>query len=258
MTKQKLKRKKKKTTKKNQKNMDKEELKKIFLGEIQNNVTYLEQLQEFATLDQEKKQELRKKLLAGLLNIMQYKIPNKLIINESNKKILLILLAYFTGDFEMIEKYNIDKNKGLYLCGDYGTGKTLIFSALYDFTSFVGINKFKFYSSIDIITETSKNGVETIEKFQKNFSEGKTNAFHCYIDDIASVNEKINHFGNQYNIMELLILSRYEAYTKYRKLTFFSSNLYPKQLKQTYNERIIERLREMCNIIELTGKTLRK
>lgn len=238
--------------------MDKEIFKKIFLGEIKNETFFLEQLNEYRTLDQEKKQEYRKKLLQGLLNILQYKISNKLIINESNKKILVIFLAYFTGDFEMLEKYNINPNKGIYLCGDYGTGKTLIFSAFNEFTNFLWVNKFKFFSVIDIIAETAKNGVQSIEKFQKNFSDGNTNAFHCYIDDIASVNEKVNHFGNQYNIMELLILARYEALTKYRKLTFFSSNLYPKQLKQIYNERIIDRLREMCNIIEITGKTLRK
>jgi DNA replication protein DnaC len=51
---------------------------------------------------------------------------------------------------------------------------------------------------------------------------------------------------------------RYLVYTKCRKLTHFTSNIYPAEIENLYGTRAASRLAEMCNIIELTGIDFRK
>ena len=75
----------------------------------------------------------------------------------------------------------------------------------------------------------------------------------CLIDDIATKSENITSYGTTYNVTEELISLRYNIYRTYRKLTHFTSNKYPNELSEIYDERIISRLSEMCNIIEIKG-----
>ena len=106
----------------------------------------------------------------------------------------------------------------------------------------------------DIIDNVSINGVEFLEKFNHNYDRPIT----CYIDDIASRNEKIKYYGTEVNVMEQLLSIRYNAFCRYRKLTHISSNLYPNDFKNIYDIRTIDRMKEMFNIIELKGGSWRK
>lgn len=186
----------------------------------------------------------------GILNIAKNLEPG-FIVTEDNKFILKKMLLYFTGDKE----FDGSLKKGLMICGGVGTGKTLLFEIFKLYTGrILRTNSYRYYLSTDIIDNVNVNGVEYLELFNNNYS----NPITCYIDDIASRNEIVKYYGTEVNAMEQLLSIRYNVYSRYRKLTHVSLNKYPNELKDIYDARIIDRMKEMFNIIELKGSSFRE
>ena len=186
----------------------------------------------------------------GILNIAKSIEPG-FVINENNEGIIKQLLLYFTGN----EDFKGSLKKGLMIVGSVGTGKSLLFRIFKAYTGkILRVNSFQYHTSSEIIDNVNINGVEFLEKYNHNFD----NPITCYIDDIASRNEVIKYFGTEVNVMEQLISIRYNIYERYKKLTHISSNKYPNDFKDLYDERVIDRMKQMFNVIELSGNSFRK
>ncbi len=186
----------------------------------------------------------------GIVNIFKHFEPG-FIETEKIKSTIQKLLYYFTGS----GLFDGSLKKGIMLIGPVGTGKSLIFKVFKAYTGkILRTNSFQYHFSHEIIDNVNVNGVEFLEKYNHNFD----NPITCYIDDIASRNEIIKYYGTEVNVMEQLLSIRYNVYSRYRKLTHVTSNKYPSDFKGLYDERIIDRMKEMFNIIELKGKSFRK
>jgi len=195
----------------------------------------------------------------GLINIAKAIEPDFRIENHTEKA-LKLLLMYFTGNenFVMEMKKNGTNNaslsKGIMLIGGIGTGKSLLFKILKKYTGeILRVNSYQYHTSQIIIDNVNVSGVETLEVYNHNYGRPIT----CYIDDIASNNEKVKHFGTEINAIEQVLSIRYNIYSRYNKLTHVSSNKYPIEMVALYDERIVDRMKEMFNIIELDGKSFR-
>lgn len=78
-----------------------------------------------------------------------------------------------------------------------------------------------------------------------------------YLDDIGSEKEYVNHFGNTFNPITEIIMTRYYNRDMYK--TWATTNLLPDRLQERYGERVLSRLREMMNFIVVKGgEDLRK
>jgi DNA replication protein DnaC len=79
----------------------------------------------------------------------------------------------------------------------------------------------------------------------------------CF-DDLGTEDTEKAHYGNRTNVMEKIILNRYDHCRN--KLTHFTTNLTAEQIKETYGLRVTDRLREMVNVLDFpTGtKSFRK
>jgi len=178
----------------------------------------------------------------------------KFVIDEFNKIAFKELLLYFTGN----EEFSGDLNKGILLIGEIGTGKSLIFKIFKYYTmNIIRTNSFQMHSSIDIVDNVNTYGSEYLQQYSHNLDGSKPHPIRCYIDDLATVHEKIMHYGTEMNVIEQLISLRYNIFEKYGTLTHSSSNIYPSEMKDRYDMRIIDRMKEMFNIIELTGNSRR-
>ena len=175
-----------------------------------------------------------------------------------------LMLRYFTGSNVFIEKYNeiydtdsASLSKGLMIVGIPGVGKSVLFKIFKEYTA-NGIkkNSFKFTTSSEIMKAVDTHGVEEIDKYVINPNLNKP--FPLYIDDIAGNNEDVNSFGTKFNVMEQLITDRYVHFQRIGVLTHVSTNLLPTQMSKIYDARIIDRMREMFNVIEIKGKSFRK
>ncbi len=225
----------------------------------------MKSIKEIINTDQIKKHEMKQINIDWnshakmILNIAKT-FESEYVINEHNKDVFKSLLLYFTGnsEFETVKKeYSL--NKGIMLVGNTGTGKSLIFKIFKQYTMHIlRVNSFQEHTSIDIIDNVNISGIEYLNKYSHNRDNNKAYPITCYIDDIASKNEKIKHYGTDLNVIEQLLSLRYNVYEKYGKLTHTSSNFYPTQLKEIYEDRIISRMSEMFNVIELKGSDYRR
>lgn len=198
------------------------------------------------------------------------------IVDDSNRNIVNALCYYFNGILNernirvgqlQFEKYKLndigipmDLKKGLYLFGPVGVGKTRIMEL---FT----INKLQCYQLLScrkVVSEYIKNGTDVILPLSKQsypFVKSIDNFWHenmgvCF-DDLGTESESANNYGNKLNVFEQIILDRYDNHVPFNQ-THITSNLTPELIKQRYGERVISRMRENYNLIELGGVDRRR
>lgn len=151
------------------------------------------------------------------------------------------ILDYFTSESE----------KGLMLFGGVGAGKTFlmnIFSA----------NPKASYGVIscrEVSALYTKEGYESIRQFYA-ISKGYRNGFghHEYgkcFDDLGEEKNK-KYFGNELNVMEDIIESRYNNKGLW-KYTHITTNLTVQQIEEIYGKRVRSRMREMFEIVDFVG-----
>jgi len=186
----------------------------------------------------------------GIINIAKYYQPDYDIAVNGLKSLFNDLFLYFIGS----EDSTLNLSKGILLVGNPGSGKTLIMTIFKNYAIYNGVNTFQFHDVKTLVKDAEINGIKAIEKF------GTTNDYPitCLLDDIGAKNESVNNYGTTFNVVDELISMRYLVYTKCRKLTHFTSNIYPAEIETLYGARAASRLAEMCNIIELTGIDFRK
>lgn len=161
-------------------------------------------------------------------------------------------LLYFLGDDRSI----YDINKGLFFYGDTGCGKSLILNNVFKtYTTLLGVNSFRVWSTIDIIKRIQKNGLLAINEF---VSSDNYKPIVMYIDDFGAGNSKINNYGTTIDVFIELITQRYPNFSRYNTLTHFSSNVKPSEFESKFDARVSSRMAEMCNLIYMPKIDYRK
>jgi hypothetical protein len=184
-------------------------------------------------------------------------------LDNNNIQVITLLILYFAGAEQFLKKYTdvtgdfADHNKGICLYGPLGSGKSLIFTVFKFYTKYgLRMNSFTYLNETDLYYKIQSGGLQAAEEFYFNYGNPKT----VYIDDFASNIDmsKVNHYGNEINVLETFIKNRYIIYQKYNRLTHISTNKTPKEMKELFDERIIDRMKEMFNNVPLKGSSRRK
>lgn len=166
------------------------------------------------------------------------------------------LCLYFTKD----PRFNGDLNKGIMLVGNVGVGKTLLMRAF-------ARNKRQCFDIIKCRTvadEFSEDGPEMMPKYY-DAPKSLIGTFEYFLqkqigycfDDIGTEDAPAHYYKNSMNVMEKVILNRYDNRLPY-DLTHFTTNLPMEDIEASYGTRVRSRLREMVNLIELPGDDRRK
>jgi DNA replication protein DnaC len=129
----------------------------------------------------------------------------------------------------------IVENKGIFIYGDTGTGKTHSLHALSRDRSVVD----NFVSLLSEFRDYMQKGFyfDKIKEY--------TNQEYVFIDDIGA--EKTSEFVIEF--LYVLVNKRYEN----MKRTVFATNLSLEDFQERYGDRIISRISEMCILVELKG-----
>lgn len=188
---------------------------------------------------------------------------------EFQKPIITALGLYFSGspEFEQLNTklYNSTKldfslNKGIWLWGNPGVGKTLMMEMFnrnkrlcYDLAQCPKIT-YEYVKNGDIVFEKLVNVKGVIVPDASNFFQQHRGV--CY-NDLGTEPLTSSHYGNPINVMEYIILQSYENKLPYwhRHVT---TNLTFDQVKQFYGVRVLDRIKECFNILEVRGESLRK
>jgi len=181
--------------------------------------------------------------------------------NKTIGEIASNLIFYFNG---VAHKY--DLNKSIALCGTYGVGKSILMRIFQEYmrkkvNGYGHPNIYRIISIEDVIKYMSEpNAIDSEILYN----------YHIKLDRPVRrpANLMINEFGYNYNgksfgteyreLIEMFIMKRYDIFQEYGKLTHVTMNLGPKELEDTFEEKIVDRLKEMFNIIPFDGESYRK
>jgi DNA replication protein DnaC len=190
-----------------------------------------------------------RKEVSIILRTKLERIDKELILSDKDKDIYRNLITYFIKD----EKSPYNLKKGVCLFGDVGTGKSLTMQVFSDFTQ-DNTNKFKVHDMKEIARAVQQHGVEVLSEYTRG---------SCCYDDVG-FEDKANHYGNKICIFTELVNILYERFLKNGKVFHITTNLGFSQdfgfgtFAQRYDRRVVDRLREMLNIIELNGDSKRQ
>ncbi len=180
-------------------------------------------------------------------------------IDDDNKKTFVNLIYWMFNDKRMQAGNPITKslmpgrlNRGIYLYGKTGTGKTLATKILAKLASVYGVK----YSKAGVIYPLSWLDVRAdilVDEYSRgnSLSDFKRAPILC-IQDLGSEELEAVYMGNRVNVLKNIIEQRGD---KPELITHFTSNipLDAKELTDRYGDRAVSRLKGMCNFLTLRG-----
>lgn len=180
-------------------------------------------------------------LYEGLKRHFTY-LHGTFVDTHGRDKVYQNLCYYFTND----NRFNGDLKKGLLIRGEIGCGKTTMMEFFRK-----GNRKFNIVPCRKISFEYKDKGPHAIIMFGKNSSNFPL-VGTCFDDLGTETNTK--NFGDSLNVMAEVILMRYETKSVN---TFITTNLTDAQILSGYEARVFDRIKEMFNVINLPGESLR-
>lgn len=183
-------------------------------------------------------------------------------LNEENSKVIELVCQYLNNEPEF-EK-NKDKkgkelslNRGLWIYGRCGSGKTEIVKAYRDLKKKIFKESVGFKTCVDMNIAYQRLDVDTgkaeklkgISKFLWNL-----NPSEKIFDDLGAEETTLKDYGNPFSVMPYIFGERHKG-SKKGCITHVTTNLTPKQVGELYGDRIDSRSYEMFNMIVLGKNT---
>lgn len=191
----------------------------------------------------------------SFMNIARHIMPH-FQVDERNKEIINDLFFYF----HKIEGGKLDPEKGIWLEGDLGTGKStlmLIFSE--HLRRYWNGSGFKIYNCSTIANEYSSRDDDVLDRYTYNrngYTPGAKVAM-CF-DELGKEPIPASRYGQKLNVMEHILHIRYTFWQTEKLPTYVTTNLDAQTVEDLYKDYIRDRRSEMFNIIAMTGKSRRK
>ena len=135
------------------------------------------------------------------------------------------------------------KHNSLIMMGGVGAGKTTLAKAL---CSAIGVkDKMPLFRPMWYMTQTFKDNPDL-------FYEDLREKCYLLIDDAGSEKSEVKSYGNSCLLFNEIISVRYD----YRLPVIITTNLNSAALRERYGDKIMSRLREMCDVIDFQGADL--
>ncbi len=176
------------------------------------------------------------------------------IIDDDNSKVINNLFLYFIRS----KNCKLELNKGLWIEGSLGIGKSLTMRIFSDFCRIV--------SKITNFTFVSKNASQITDIYKENgnldaFTWNK-NGFYkkpipLHIDELGREERPVDYYGTKLNVCQRILEDRYEIWQRFGVPTFITTNLQKDEVISFYESHIQDRVRHMCNVITWKSKNRR-
>lgn len=168
----------------------------------------------------------------------------KLIINESNKVLITALCYFFSNDERFESELNYSFRKGILIRGVSGLGKTYLMKC---------IEK----NELHPITTLSMIEISETIRSEGEFSTSFNGV--VYLDDVGTEEATINYFGTKINYFKNFIEVFYlkNQGVGFSNLIISTNNSFS-EIEEKYGFRVRSRMKEMFNIIDISGNDMRK
>lgn len=180
----------------------------------------------------------------------------ELVINANKLKVYRMISQYIAldRDFEK-ENPGFDLNKGLFIYGKIGTGKSILFNSL----ELIFKKMDFFYHKFERIS--CKKIVLQVDEVQKLSAINPYLKRQWMFDDLGHEKNMLKLWGNNVNVMEEIMTERYNQFIDHGTKTHVTSNLAiadPDEITLMYGDRVRDRFNQMFNFIYMGGESLRK
>lgn len=171
----------------------------------------------------------------------------KLVKNDKADEIVDLVLRYFAKDESFLKSDKIQNkpsfDKGLFLVGNVGTGKTFVFE-------FIKYLESKQYNHlVDPPPLTVVHASSLVNDVNEIYTHRLTKQNNVMIDDIG---KEPKEYG-EYTSIKQVISARYDK----ALLTHLTSNLNLEELTGMYGLHILDRIKQMCNVVVIDMPSLR-
>ena len=201
-------------------------------------------------------------------SLMAYRATVKFtgfVLDDNNNFLFELMCRYFGNDplfISMAESAGVQNpslDKGIFLAGNFGVGKTW-FMRLFQ-TNQRQVYMVKNCKEIaDEFMQFGEEGMDQYTSLKKNAINDSSAFFQTHtglcLDDIGTEDIK-THYGNKKNVIGDLLELKYNNKTTGIFL-HATTNLTSEQLREFYGSRVTSRMREIFNFIELKGFDRRK
>lgn len=203
--------------------------------------------------DREKKEAEKKEIkelctAAYLFRLMKWTSKTlygkDLIVNSDNKKLITAVCYFISEDPRFETEFGYSFKKGLLIRGIAGLGKTHIVRCVEG-------------NPLNPILTLSMLEISDVVKHEGDYEINLAGKKVIYLDDVGTEEPVVVHFGTRIAFFKNFIESYYLKTKQYNRLILSTNNSFD-EIESRYGFRVRSRLKEMVNIIDVTGKDMRK
>jgi len=176
-------------------------------------------------------------------------------INDETKRAINLICQYMNNEQQFLENEGFTFNKGLWLYGAFGSGKTvlmltyrevkrILFRETVGFKTCVQMNEAFLHFDKDAGKINGELGIQTFTN--------KHDKVERIFDDLGEEETTVQNFGNKFCVMGKILTERYKGFPN--TTTHITTNLSRTKLPEYYGGRVDSRVYEMFNLIVL-GKS---
>ena len=174
----------------------------------------------------------------GNYHVKERNINNTYSFDENNKEVIQQCFLYLTAN----DKFKGDLQKGILLVGKVGNGKTTIAKILGDIIGICNNIHFDFLPCSELAEITQRN--ESLDRYYRR---------PLIMDEIGRESDVVKVYGTQRSPVIEILNKRHVN----NAITFATSNFDLSDLGKKYGFYIEDRIKEMFNIIVLSGDSRR-
>ena len=183
-------------------------------------------------------------------------LKKELKVGDNNLKVIETIINHF----------NSDDPKGIFLMGPVGTGKSMLLEIFRFYLKEMQGKTYQITDTYDIVAKYEQSGFEALERFGENKRVNPhqiaiKKPIEYLIDEIGGELDivpdgMINYMGTKLAPVPFVLHSRYKLFKRgYR--THCTSNFDRETLKKVYESRLYDRFNEMFIFLTLTGGSYR-
>lgn len=188
-------------------------------------------------------------------SLLDSQCPSGVFTIEPDKREIICSVFAWIWKCDQWNTCGLEYNKGIFLYGPIGTGKSTLMRGLQKYMNSVKARyDFKDYrlgffwkSASELANSYAGEGQEKLLQWCSDCN--------LMIDELGREPRPAKHYGTQLNVIQFLLQLRYDR--RMENVTHLTSNISPQDIMPLYGDYISDRFREMFNIIFWNGESKR-